>query len=404
MLRNVRTRHPEKSFMTIPLRHGVFVVPFHAMNENPTQCIRRDMHLCELLDDLGFDEAWVGEHHSAGMEIIASPEVFIAGAAERTRRIRFGTGVISLPYHNPLMTANRIIQLDHQTMGRCAFGFGPGLLASDAIMLGIDIAEQRDRFAQGLDVLVRLLNGEWVTEKTDWYNFIDAHVHIPPYSLPLPELAVASAMTPSGGRLAGKYDLSMLCVAANITAGYDALAVNWKTANDVAAEQGRSMDPRRLRLVMPMHLADTKKKAMENMRFGLQEWIDYYNNNMPRLIVPKGVDPVQWYIDNKVGVIGTVDDAIEAIDRLYAKQGDFGMLLMLAKNCADWEATKHSYELYARYVMPHYAKASASRLASYKWVTDNQPDFSDRRQKAQDSMIARHMADQERKAKQKQPE
>src|SRR6185369_10715430 len=142
--------------MSVPLRHGVFVVPFHGMNENPTQCIQRDLQLCELLDDLGYDEVWVGEHHSAGMEIIASPELFIAAAAERTRRLRFGTGVISLPYHNPLMTANRCIQLDHQTMGRCMFGFGPGLLASDAVMLGIDIAEQRDRFAEELDVLIRL--------------------------------------------------------------------------------------------------------------------------------------------------------------------------------------------------------------------------------------------------------
>src|SRR6185369_11539707 len=113
------------------------------------------------VDELGFDEYWVGEHHSAGMETIASPEMFIAAAAERTKRIRFGTGVISLPYHNPLMVANRVIQLDHQTMGRCMFGFGPGLLASDAIMLGIDPAVQRDRLADGLDVVIRLLAGEW---------------------------------------------------------------------------------------------------------------------------------------------------------------------------------------------------------------------------------------------------
>jgi len=380
--------------MSIPLRHGVFVVPFHNMNENPTQCIQRDLQLCQILDDLGYDEVWVGEHHSAGMEIIASPELFIAAAAERTRRLRFGTGVISLPYHNPLMTANRCIQLDHQTMGRCMFGFGPGLLASDAVMLGIDISEQRDRFAEQLDVLIRLMKGEWVTERSAYgsYNLVDAHVHLAPYTQPLPELSVASAVTPSGGRLAGKYDMSMLCVAANITSGYDALDVNWKMANAVAAEHGRSMDPRRLRLVMPIHLADTREKAMENMRFGLREWIDYYNNNMPRLSLPKDADPVKWYIDNKVGVIGTPDDAIAAIDRLYAKQGDFGLLLMLAHNCADWEATKHSYELYARYVMPHYAnKAFEMRRKSYDWVTANQPDFSNQRQKAQDSMIARHM-------------
>src|SRR6202521_3224555 len=131
--------------MAIKLRNGIFLAPFHPVDENPTLCIQRDLELIEHLDRLGYDEAWVGEHHSAGFEIIASPEVFIAAAAERTKRIRLGTGVVSLPYHNPLMTANRIIQLDHQTMGRVMFGAGPGLLTSDAMMLGIAPMQQRDR-------------------------------------------------------------------------------------------------------------------------------------------------------------------------------------------------------------------------------------------------------------------
>src|ERR1700741_4129744 len=123
--------------MTVRLRHGIFMAPFHKMDENPTLLFQQDMQLIEWLDDLGFHEAWIGEHHSAGWETISSPELFIAAAAERTKDIRFGTGVISLPYHNPLMVANRIVQLDHMTMGRVAFGVGPGLLPSDALMLGI---------------------------------------------------------------------------------------------------------------------------------------------------------------------------------------------------------------------------------------------------------------------------
>ena len=64
---------------------GIFLAPFHAMNENPTQAMERDMQLLEHLDVLGYDEAWIGEHHSGGFEIIACPEIFIAGAAARTR-------------------------------------------------------------------------------------------------------------------------------------------------------------------------------------------------------------------------------------------------------------------------------------------------------------------------------
>ena len=84
------------------LRTGIFLAPFHALDENPTLAIERDMELVEHLDRLNYHEAWIGEHHSGGFEIIACPEMFIAAAAQRTRHIRLGTGVVSLPYHHPV--------------------------------------------------------------------------------------------------------------------------------------------------------------------------------------------------------------------------------------------------------------------------------------------------------------
>ncbi len=148
-----------------PLRSGIFLAPFHPVNEDPTLAIRRDIELVEWLDELGYEEAWIGEHHSAGFEIISSPEVFIAAAAERTQRIKLGTGVVSLPYHNPLTAANRIIQLDHQTRGRVLFGVGPGLLPSDAMMMGIPVDQQRDRMVESIEVILRLFQGETVTQR-----------------------------------------------------------------------------------------------------------------------------------------------------------------------------------------------------------------------------------------------
>jgi len=100
---------------------GVFLAPFHPVGESPTLAIERDIQLIEHLDALGFEEAWIGEHHSAGWEIIADPTLIIAAAAQRTQRIRLGTGVLSLPYHHPLMVADRMVQLDHMTAGaRCS--------------------------------------------------------------------------------------------------------------------------------------------------------------------------------------------------------------------------------------------------------------------------------------------
>lgn len=376
--------------MPVPLRHGLFLAPFHAVKENPTLALERDLQLCSLADQLGYDEAWIGEHHSGGVEIVNSPEVFIAAAAERTKSIKLGTGVVSLPYHNPLNVANRIIQLDHMTRGRVMFGVGPGLLASDALMMGIEPATTRDRLEQALHVILRLLRGEVVNEVTDWYSLRDARTHLRPYTFPHPEVCVASAVTPSGGRLAGRYDVGMLCMAAGEQAGFDALDTNWKTACDIAEEHGREMDRGRLRCVVMMHLAETREQARNEAAFGCEEFIRYRNNNQHRYDVPDGADYVDWSIENRVAVVGTPQDAIDTIEALYKKQGDFGCVLQIVSNWADWPARQRSLELYAEYVMPYFAGSNDSREASYQWVADHSAEVSGKRVDAIEKMFAKH--------------
>ena len=141
------------------MRFGAFIAPFHDVGQNPTLALERDLELLEHLDRLGFDEAWIGEHHSGGFELIASPEVFIATAAERTKHLRLGSGVNSLPYHHPLLLADRFVLLDHLTRGRAMLGCGPGQLTSDAHMLGIPPDSQRPRMEEALDAIVRAARG-----------------------------------------------------------------------------------------------------------------------------------------------------------------------------------------------------------------------------------------------------
>ena len=385
------------------MRNGIFMAPFHPVDEDPTMALARDLELVGWLDRLGYDEAWIGEHHSAGFEIIASPELFIAAAAERTRHIRLGTGVVSLPYHNPLMTANRIIQLDHMTRGRVMFGAGPGLLPSDASMLGIDPSVQRDRMAQALDVILRLFAGETVSETTEWYTLNEARLHLLPYSDPYPEVAVASSITPSGGRLAGKYDLGMLCVAATQAGGFDALGENWKIANEIAQEvRGQSMDPQRLRLVGPVHIAETREKARENVQFGIHKWLDYFSRINPTSsaqVENRGGDPVDTMIESGSAVIGTPADAVAQIRRLQDKQGEFGCFLQLAHNWADFDNTKKSYELWQRYVMPELTGANRNRDRSLEWTTEHGERLMGGAMKAAMEMFEKHQSEQAAKAK-----
>ena len=221
------------------MKFGIFLAPFHAMNENPTLAMERDLQLLQHLDGLGYDEAWIGEHHSGGFEIIACPELFIATAAERTKHIRLGTGVVSLPYHHPFTLAGRITLLDHLTRGRAMLGVGPGALVGDAYRMGIDPENQRRMMNESLDALVMLLDGETVTMKTDWFELKEARIQVPPFQRPRTEMAVACARSPSGALAAGRHGLGMLSIGGTSDDALAAHANNWRMCEEAYGSTGK---------------------------------------------------------------------------------------------------------------------------------------------------------------------
>ncbi len=374
------------------MRFGAFIAPFHPVAENPTLAIERDLELVQWMDRLGYDEAWIGEHHSAGYEIIASPELFIATVAERTRNIRLGTGVSSLPYHHPLMLADRINQLDHVTRGRVMFGVGPGALPSDAFMMGIPVSSQRDRMDEAIDVLVPLLRGETVTKKTDWFELNQARLQMTPYTRPHVDITVASQVSPTGARAAGKHGVGLLSIGATQTGGFNALASNWAIAEEMAAANGQTVDRNSWRLVGPMHIAETREKARENVRFGLEKWLYYFQEVAALPLAPSdGGDPVDALIASGLAVIGTPEDAIAQIERLERQSGGFGAFLQMGHNWADFEQTKRSYELMARYVFPRFQGSNANREASLEWARSNRETFMGEARMAVGMRVAQHI-------------
>ena len=378
--------------MSRHVRFGIFLAPFHALDENPVLAIERDFELVEWLDRLDYDEAWIGEHHSGGFEIIACPEMFIAAAAERTRHIRFGTGVVSLPYHHPFMIADRILQLDYMTRGRAMFGVGPGALTADADKMGIPVSEQRRRMDEAVSVLVPLLRGETVSRKTDWFELRDACLQMECYTKPMVEMVVASARSPVGARTAGKYGLGMLSIGSTTDSGLAAHSSNWETCEVISAENGHQADRSRWRVVSMMHVAETREQAERDVEFGLQRWLKYFREITTFPIVPEGVDDHLGYMrENGIASIGTPDDAIAAIERLWeGSGGGFGCYMLFAHNWADWAQTKRSYELIARYVMPHFQSRLAARADSYDDSAANNERLAGEAQRAVQLEIERH--------------
>ena len=382
------------------MRFGAFFAPFHNDRTSPTFALERDLDLVSFMDKWGYDEAWIGEHHSGAYECIASPEIFMATAAERTRNIRLGTGVSSLSYHQPLILADRIAQLDHQTRGRIIFGVGPGQLIADAYMMGVDPSKLRHRMSESLDVLVRLLNGETVTCETDWFTLREARMHILPYQENL-EIAVATAISPSGARLAGQYGASMLSVAASSPEGFKALGNSWQICEDKAKEYGQTVNRDTWRVVAPIHIAETREQARRDLEFGLMDMFNYFHRFGGKLFPQvKDLDEAIeiWSTGGLgafgVGLIGTPDDLIERIDELLEQSGGFGAFLSLAHNAASYEATKKSYELIAQYVMPRFQHSNANRGPSLDWAASNADRFMEAYVGGINKAIADHEAEQ----------
>ena len=381
------------------MRFGVFLAPFHPVTQDPNVALHRDLELIGWLDTLGYDEAWIGEHHSAGYEIIASPEVFIATAAERTRRIRLGTGVSSLPYHHPLILADRMVLLDHLTRGRTMLGVGPGALPSDAFMMGIDPVDQRRMMEESLEAIIRLLRGEPVTMETDWFTLRDARLQLLPYTQPCFEIAVAAMISPSGPRLAGKHGLSLLSIGATQTEGFNVMSNTWSIMEERAAEFGTTVDRNDWRLVGPMHIAPTREQARADVAFGLAEWVDYFVRVAALPLVPPGMDDVDDLVDTLTSqgfaVIGTPDDAIAQIERLEKQSGGFGCYRFMAHDWADREATRRSYELFARHVFPHFKGTTQATRGSRDFVAEQRPQQLGRAGEAIMKAIADHAAEKQ---------
>ena len=362
------------------LQFGTFLAPHHPLGESPTTQFQRDLDFAEHLDRWGFDEFWCGEHHSTGWEMIASPEMFLAAAGQRTHTIRLGTGVISLPYHHPFNVAQRIVQLDHMTRGRAMFGSGPGALPSDARTLNIDALLQRDRQDEAMGVIIRLLRGEDRFDyDSDWFTLRDAALQILPLQEDMP-MVTASSISPSGMQIAGKHGIGVLSIASTSTDGIAALPTQWSFAEEAAAQNGQTVDRKNWRVLMSWHLAETREQARNEAVYGLQRWNNEYNAQILGRPGANHVDNAWELLDEITGngavgagaaVVGTPDDLIAAIKRLQVITGGFGVVLGFAHDWANKEASMRSWEMVARYVVPALNGTIRPMQASADYVEAN---------------------------------
>ena len=377
------------------MKFGAFLAPHHPIGEHPTLQFQRDIDLVAQLDRLGYDEFWCGEHHSTGWETIASPEMFLAAAAQRSHTIKLGTGVISLPYHHPFNVAQRIVQLDHMSRGRAIFGSGPGALASDAYTLCIDPLVQRDRQDEALGVIKRLLAGEdRFSYECEWFKLKDARLQLLPLQEKLP-MVTASTISPSGMTLAGKYGTGVISIASTAAEGLAALATQWSFAEEAARKYSNTVDRKDWRVLLSWHIAETREQARKEAGAGLMRWNnEYICETLKRLGSKPFTSPDQAvdetaFSPGAAAVIGTPDDLVAAIRKLIPLTGGFGTLVGFVHDWANPENTTRSWDMVARYVIPEVNRMLDDYRESRMHVVNNPEPFQ-QRDKAVMNKILQH--------------
>src|SRR5246500_4897986 len=372
------------------LKFGAFLAPHHPLGEHPLLQFRRDLDFVQQLDNLGYDEVWCGEHHSSGWEMIGSPEMFLAAAGERSKRIKLGTGVISLPYHHPFNVAQRMVQLDWMTGGRAIFGSGPGALASDAHTLGIDPMVQRDRQDEAIAIIRRLFRGERITAKSDWFTMNDAALQILPLQEEMP-FVVASQISPSGMTLAGKYGIGIISLGSMSEQGLLSLPTQWGFAEDAAKKHGTKVDRKNWRVLLSWHIAETREKAREEAKHGLMR---HHNEYITATLQRPGAKPFKTpddavdataFSDSAAATIGTPDDLVQRIKSVLEVSGGFGTVVGFVHDWANPEDTMRSWDMVAGYVVPEINGYIAGLRKSREFVASNRQYF----ERAKEAVMAK---------------
>jgi len=252
-----------------------------------------------------------------------------------------------------------MVQLDHMTGGRAIFGSGPGALPSDAYTLAIDPMTQRDRQDEAIGVIRRLMRGERVTHKSEWFTLQDAALQLLPLQEDMP-FAVASQISPSGMTLAGKYGIGIISLGSMSTEGLTALPTQWGFAESAAKKHGTTVDRKNWRVLLSWHIAETRQKAIEEARRGLMHWHNRYNVATLQRAGAVAFKSEDEAIEKttaagpggSAAVIGTPDDLVKVIRDVHAQSGGFGTVVGFVHDWANPENTFRSWDLVARYVIP----------------------------------------------------
>ena len=351
------------------MRFGLFTMPEHPPVENWTLSYDRDIDEIVRAEFLGFEEFWIGEHHTGGFENVPMPELLIAKASAVTNRIRLGTGVVNLPYQDPFLVAERLAFLDHLTHGRLEYGFGGGGLPTDKALFGMPAEEATPRTNEALEIIGQLLHTtDPITFQGKYWQFENRRLQVLP-----------TRMTRRSASQGSQAPTTTRCVASGV--GNLSACTSLRSASTPtrlppisSGMPTRSSPPLRRpdatrtearelwRITREIYVSDNKNQALAEIREGVALSYEYLLGLGLGALMKKDISMAdaeltfEWMVEEIPWIIGSPEDCVRQVRELEESVGGFGTLLI---NSRDWVTTDRWYrslELFARYVVPQFTR------------------------------------------------
>jgi alkanesulfonate monooxygenase SsuD/methylene tetrahydromethanopterin reductase-like flavin-dependent oxidoreductase (luciferase family) len=354
------------------MKLGFFTMPLHPRERDYAATLREDRAAILLAEELGFVEAFVGEHVTDTCETITSCLIFIASLAAATKRIRLGSATVNLPNAHPAAVAAQVAMVDTMLGGRFIFGIGPGGLVSDAEMFGNLEQDRGAMFVEAIDHILALWTQTPPYKRAGTYWTIGTErtliaeigqgVMVTPFQKPHPPIVVTVVAPFSKG------------VVAAASRGWDPISANFLQPNWVASHWpmyrqgceniGRAAEPRNWRVAKSIFVADDEATARRYAKSAAGPYGYYFDNLYRKRKASGRIDNFKHdrtmddaavtidYILDTLVIAGTADSVAEQILAFREKTGAFGTLLYAGHDWADPALARRSMELMATRVMP----------------------------------------------------
>ena len=364
------------------MKLGIFMMPVHPLHRDPTVTLREDRETVILADQLGFHDAFIGEHLTDKAENITNSLLFLATLIHSPRQIKLGTGTCNLSQQHPVLVAAQAAMFDHLAQGRFILGVSPGALPSDAEAIGILNEDRNKMFAESIDVILKIWEGEApydidlpgnrfkVTTRTYMDLALGTGIMPKPFQKPRPEI-VGTVVAPFSKGVVAMGERDFHPLSANFLLP-QWLPSHWTNYAEGKAKAGVKADPAEWRIARTVFVADDDKVAAAYGKNDAKSPFRFYYHQlktkltkMNRHVVFKehkdqsDAEVTLDFVLERLCICGSVSKVVDEILAFRERVGDFGELVYAGMDWVDPQLEKRSMQLMAEEVMPRVNAAIA---------------------------------------------